>query len=232
MWRIATAFVLLFSGCAFYAPRNSDIGGQYLGAQYILDPLGEGSGYDTDPLIRFDAFDCTTFVETVLANGDLEKLTQIRYANGNIDWRARNHFIETDWLGNNANMLENISAQYGPVSVRNVHIDKRAWAHVAHDMDINAKSVDTTLEYIAYDDLPELKNTEPLIILFVIGPRDTNNKIATDIAVVHMGFVLPGGKILRHASTGRGVVDDDFSQYVAKRKKMKNNIGIALVRIK
>jgi len=29
--------------------------------------LGEGEGKDTDPRIRFDAFDCLTFVETTMA---------------------------------------------------------------------------------------------------------------------------------------------------------------------
>src|SRR5690606_32543867 len=41
----------------------------FLGSDYVGDPLGEGESgvYDRDPLYRFDAFDCTTYVETVLA---------------------------------------------------------------------------------------------------------------------------------------------------------------------
>ncbi len=49
----------------------------FLGVPYKLGALGEGPGgeFDRDPLIRFDAFDCTTFVETVMAlalNSDLD----------------------------------------------------------------------------------------------------------------------------------------------------------------
>ena len=39
----------------------------FVGAPYVVSPLGEGAGEDTDPRIRFDAFDCTTFVETTMA---------------------------------------------------------------------------------------------------------------------------------------------------------------------
>ena len=83
-------------------------GQAFLGAPYANSPLGEEIAPDTDPLIRFDAFDCTTFVETVLANGDIRKLNRIRYQNGNVGFLNRNHFIETDWLHNNLDKVENI----------------------------------------------------------------------------------------------------------------------------
>ena len=38
-----------------------------LGRPYLIDPLGEGFGIDPDPLARYDAFDCLTFVEELLA---------------------------------------------------------------------------------------------------------------------------------------------------------------------
>ena len=47
-----------------------------------------------------------------------------------------------------------------------------------------------------------------------------------------MGFLLPDGT-LRHASSGSGmVVDVKFDDYVAKRKKMPNNIGVVILEIK
>jgi len=231
---IAASLLFLVAGCVTYAPRNDDIGAQYLGARYVADPLGEGAGYDTDPLIRDDAFDCTTFVETVLAGGDAARLNKIRYRNGIVAWENRNHFIETDWLSNNSSLVENVSRQYGPVRTRNVVIDKRAWAAKVHNISIDVAPVAARLEYISYDDLKEIHNDAPLIVLFVVGPRDTNTNIGTDIAVVHMGFLMPGGRVLRHASTGRGVVDDDFEKYIGMRRAMSNNknIGITLVGIK
>lgn len=223
--------IFAVAGCVFCAPRT-DIGAQYLGARYILDPLGEAAGYDPDPLIRDDAFDCTTFVETALADGDVARLMKIRYRDGQARWENRNHFIETDWLANNADLLRNASARYGAVAVRHVIVDKRSWARVVHGMVIDAAPVNADIEYLPYDNVKDINNTEPLIVLFIVGNSEKNDKIATDIAVVHMGFLLPGGRVLRHASVGRGVVDDDFAEYLAMRRKLKNNIGIALVEIK
>lgn len=229
---ILALFVLLW-GVACAPLNNCDLGARYLGAAYVSDPLGEGVGYDSDPLIRFDAFDCTTFVETVLAGADLERLNKIRYRDGVVAFENRNHFIETDWLTNNADLVENVSSDYGNAQVRRALIDKRAWAAARHGVQIDVRPVMAELEYIPYGELQNIDNVEPLIVLFVVAPRDdVKAKLATDIVVVHMGFLLPGGHTFRHASTGRGVVDDNFAQYVAMRKKMKNNIGITLVRIK
>ncbi|MDE6250007.1 MAG: DUF1460 domain-containing protein [Alphaproteobacteria bacterium] len=229
LYRIAILAALC--GCAA-TPQSFDTGGQYLGAKYILDPLGEGVAPDTDPLIRTDAFDCTTFVETVMANGDVDRLTKIRYRDGVPGFLNRNHFIETDWLPNNANWVENVSAQYGKTKIRHVTTDKKSWLHTVHNIDADVPMQSADLEYIPYSALNEINNTDPLIVLFITGNCQKCAKIGTDVAVVHMGFLLPGG-VLRHASSAHGVVmDTDFYKYIAQRKQTKNNIGIALVKIK
>jgi hypothetical protein len=70
-------------------------------------PLGEGPGgrYDQDPLYRFDTFDCTTYVETVLALARArdvdefeEHLDRIRYEDGVVDYLKRNHFTDLQWI--------------------------------------------------------------------------------------------------------------------------------------
>ena len=102
---------LLLAGCSVGTAGQS-----FLGARYISSPLGEGVTPDDDPLIRYDAFDCTTFVETVLADSDVEKLTKIRYKDGKADFIKRNHFIETDWLKNNSNISTNFITNFWIVS--------------------------------------------------------------------------------------------------------------------
>ena len=83
---------------------------QLIAKPYQLGPLGEGlSGiFDQEPLYRLDAFDCQTFVETVLALSEAQStlefkkiLTLIRYHQGQIDFKCRNHFISPDWNRNN-----------------------------------------------------------------------------------------------------------------------------------
>ncbi len=208
------------------------IGGEYVGQKYVPDPLGEEKAPDVDPLIRFDAFDCMTFVETSLANGDLDNLISIRYKNGQVNFLNRNHFVETDWLKNNANLLENVSHQYGKTSFRTVVIDKKNWFKKVHNTETGFLPEKVALEYIPYENLTDIKNEEPLIVLFITGNSGKSDKIGTDLAVVHMGFLLPNG-ILRHASSEKGkVIDVDFKKYASRRAKNKNNLGIALVKIK
>lgn len=70
-------------------------------------PLGEGPDgkYDQDPLYRFDTFDCTTYLETIMAlalardvNEFEVTLDKIRYENGEVDYLKRNHFTDLQWI--------------------------------------------------------------------------------------------------------------------------------------
>ena len=213
--------------------HEATIGEKYLGTPYIKDPLGEGIAPDTDPLIRFDAFDCTTFVETVLANDDVNKLNKIRYKDGKIGFLNRNHFIETEWLPNNTDFVENVSAKYGKTAIRTVKINRSAWLKNIHHISV-PKSIKTAhLEYIPYENLGRIETTEPLVVLFAFnGNPEIIKKTGTDLIVHHMGFLLPDGTFRHASSSGGGVVDIKFDEYVAKRKKMPNNIGVVLLEIK
>ncbi|HEY2525757.1 MAG TPA: N-acetylmuramoyl-L-alanine amidase-like domain-containing protein, partial [Candidatus Binataceae bacterium] len=84
----------------------------------ILSRLFLGYPYKSNPLIgsaeqaevftaSLDAFDCVTFIETVLALARASKicefseaLRRIRYVRGRIEWAWRNHHM-TDWIRNN-----------------------------------------------------------------------------------------------------------------------------------
>lgn len=229
MKRILPIFVLM--GCVA-APNSGQIGAEYLGAKYVADPLGEGNAPDSDPLIRFDAFDCTTFVETSLAGGDIDKLNRIRYKNGDIDFLKRNHFIETDWIENNSNLVQNVSATYGKTAIRNVVIDKQKWLKTVYNIDADSPTQEMELEYIPYSRLTRINNSAPLIVLFITGKSEKSAKIGTDLAVAHMGFLMPGG-VLRHASQISGrVVDVDFYEYADLRKMRNAEIGITLLEIR
>lgn len=227
MKRAVLFVVFILAGCG-NAPQ---IGDEYMGAKYVNDPLGEGCAPDSDPLIRDDAFDCTTFVETVLAHGDVDTLNKIRYKNGEIDFINRNHFIETDWLPNNSNIVKNVSAQYGQTALRHVVINRAAWLRRMHNIDSDTAVMATDIEYIPYDNITTLKTDRPMIVLFIVGNTGKSDIIGTDLAVVHMGFLMPNG-MLRHASsTAWRVVDVPVSEYIADRRQNKNNLGITLLEI-
>ena len=113
----------------------------FLGTRYLTEAFGEGSDgiYDQDPLYRFDAFDCTTYVETVLAlshSRDIENfksiINTIRYADGIVSFPFRNHFPEIDWIPNNtdAGYIFDTTAEvagFHPVHLAETSIDKRSW---------------------------------------------------------------------------------------------------------
>jgi len=91
-------------------------------------PLGEGivGRYDQDPLYRFDTFDCTTYVETVLALSHATNATDfaqhmddIRYENGLVDYTTRNHWPSLQWVPNNIQngYLRDITRDVAPQGV-------------------------------------------------------------------------------------------------------------------
>lgn len=90
--------------------RIVTISAQLLGKPYQLGALGEGieGDFDQAPLYRTDAFDCETYVDTVLAIALANNPTtfkqcirQIRYRNGKVSFINRNHFTCIDWNQNN-----------------------------------------------------------------------------------------------------------------------------------
>lgn len=92
------------------ANRIDWISSQFLGVHYVLGSLGEGAKgrYDQFPKYRVDAFDCDTYVNTVLSlavSNSLSSFQQciknIRYKNGAVSYIKRNHFQGLDWNKNN-----------------------------------------------------------------------------------------------------------------------------------
>lgn len=134
-------FALSSAGAATTAQRIESVSSRYLDRPYLVSPLGEGPAgvYDQDPLYRFDGFDCTTFVETVLARSlakdfaDFERLINlIRYKDGVVSFRARNHFTDADWIANNiqAGFLRDVTrivAGKEGIQVASAVIDKAGW---------------------------------------------------------------------------------------------------------
>ena len=80
---------------------------QFLGQPYLVNPLIGSADKPEVFTVSLDAFDCVTFVETILAlslpsNADefLAWLQKIRYEDGRVDWERRNHYM-TGWIRSN-----------------------------------------------------------------------------------------------------------------------------------
>ncbi|WP_230425661.1 N-acetylmuramoyl-L-alanine amidase-like domain-containing protein [Spartinivicinus ruber] len=135
-----------------------------LGTPYADGKLGEGINgkYDKDPLYRFDQFDCTTFVETVMAvaisdssDNFLNNINNIRYKGGYVSYTTRNHFPSLDWIPNNQVFFEDITRSIAGESTATAVaiIDKKAWYEASkiekiQSIDINKNSKQQLLEQL------------------------------------------------------------------------------------
>ena len=89
MWCIAHC-----ESSAFSRPSTEDIAEAYLGKPWVSHPLAESSP---------SGFDCTTYVEDVLAEryeNPKMVLNRIRYKDGGSGFFNRNHFMEEMWIPN------------------------------------------------------------------------------------------------------------------------------------
>jgi hypothetical protein len=120
--------------------RLLKISKMFLQVPYADSPLGEGEGNapDEDPLIRFDAADCTTFLETSMAMArssslkeTREVLRKIRYTDGQVDYRRRKHFMMAQWIPQNqkAGFIKDITEIVGgdSVSIASKRLNAEVW---------------------------------------------------------------------------------------------------------
>lgn len=111
----------------------------FLGTRYLNGALGEGSDgiFDKSPLFRTDAFDCMTYVSTILALAYsqnfpefLNTLKKIQYRNAHVSFFTRHHFTEVDWNVDNekqgflVDITKQVSNEY---HLAKALIDKPRW---------------------------------------------------------------------------------------------------------
>ncbi|MCD6045290.1 MAG: Protein of uncharacterized function [Gammaproteobacteria bacterium] len=116
----------------------------FLGEPYLNGALGEGveGEFDQSPLYRSDAFDCMTYVSTVLAllhahNAQefKEMIKKINYQSGFVSYQNRNHFTSIDWNPNNEKQgfIKDITMglhdqnNQSVAQINSTYINKKAW---------------------------------------------------------------------------------------------------------
>jgi hypothetical protein len=217
------------------------------GAPYRWFPLGEGpqGKYDRDPLIDFSCVDCLTFCEQILAMtltdnyAEMFQLLQrLRYRDGIIDIRSRNHFTIADWLPNNSWLVEDITAAIGGEFTTSITktIDRAAALRRKGVPDKELANVPPpqtmTVQYIPEAKLPAIK------------PKLRGGEIACvvqsrpGIIAAHLGFVLrasSGRVFYRNASARPGikrVVDEDFDDLVKFLRRNPSWVGMIFMRVR
>jgi len=202
----------------------------FLGKPYLENPLGES---ENKPLIRFDGFDCITYVETCLALGlstefsSVEpNIIKIRYRDGRIDHAMRCHFVSLDWIPNNRDIIKLYSDnQFRKISLvidRHSFFKSRGIEFIT-DLKYREKA---TMPYLPTDRLTQfLKKNEKSGIVFFLGSKDW-------LIVNHMGFLFTNSEenLLYHASyLSKKVEKEPINSYLINRNIY---IGISIAEVK
>ena len=274
MKRLLILVVLLCSVCTFWAseqdglkveqwlkeaqnlPQDScrtlHFAKKMLGVPYVAGTL---DGNEEEQLVvRIDALDCTTFVETVLAfciadkrgerdfEGFKKALTDVRYRDGILNgYTSRLHYF-SDWIRNNEQMgfvkectSETACSQPKELwlDFMTTHVDSylpmKKNPELVKEMAAHEKNWQgTVVSYIPKENLnlssDELKIKDGDVLAMV-----TNIK---GLDIVHVGFAFwKEGKLhLLHASSSaKKVIEDPQTQYESSGKT-KAHIGLRAIR--
>ena len=223
-----------------------------LGVPYVAGTL---DGNEEEQLVvRIDALDCTTFVETVLAfciadkrgerdfEGFRKALTDVRYRDGILDgYTSRLHYF-SDWIRNNEKMgfVKECTSETACSQPKELWLDFMT-THVDSYLPMK-KNPELVKEMAAHE-----KNWQGMVVSYI--PKEKLNLSSDELKIkdgdvlamvtnikgldiVHVGFAFwKEGKLhLLHASSSaKKVIEDPQTQYESSGKT-KAHIGLRAIR--
>jgi cell wall-associated NlpC family hydrolase len=210
-WRRVQQLLAICVGIKPAGARLERISREFLGRPYTINAL-TGSAHTPEVFrISLDRFDCVTYIETVMALSQaatpdefVERMRQIRYEGGQIQWDRRNHYM-TSWIRNNARAG----------ALRKVSLGPRISKFRVLDAVPELPPVRARFECVPKAYLPGLSNrlnTGDLIFFASTRPH---------LDIFHCGILVNDGRRLRlrHASRSRnGVVEQDLSEFLKKNR--------------
>ena len=217
------------------AARARAVSEAFLGVAYRLDPLGEGQGRppDEDPRLRFDAVDCQTLLETVIAIARAprfedvqEVLDDLRY-DGAPEYVRRHHFFEAQWLPANERKgyLREVTLEVGGADVvrHRKRVTLAQWrartsARKIALPDERAPVGSFEAPYLPLAKVLERARQIPSGTAFAVVRED---RPRVPLMVSHLGFIVQAerGPVARHASDrSHSVVDEDLARFVERNR--------------
>jgi hypothetical protein len=215
----------------------------FLGTPYSPNCTGDGSDalYEPWPLVNFQETNCMALCEHVLAlsisdswDNFFNNLQHIRYKDGIIGMRTRNHYTMADWLPENSWLLENVSRKIGGTSAQTVT------RTISHTHFFRTKGI-TDLRYvlpdrkIAIDYLPlnKLANLENELQMGDILVLIVANK--TDIFAAHMALVAEknGNKLVRESSNSQMTTfETPVAEWIKSTDDSPKYLGLSILRVR
>jgi hypothetical protein len=223
--------------------RMEYFSGLFLDMPYNIICAGDGpyALYETYPLVNFEETNCMVFCEHVLAlsisdswDNFFNNLQQIRYKDGMIGMRTRNHYTIADWLPENNWLLDDVSQEVGGKYTknltRNISHTKFFQGKGINDMRYVIPDREITVSYIPKESLSEiegnLRSGDIGALLFADKP---------DIFSAHMWMVIEqnGNLVIRESSSSKMTTfDTPYKIWSAKIAASKRYIGIAVMRVR
>lgn len=220
---------------AFYSER-------FLGMPYNLTCSGDGpyALYEPEPLVNFRQTNCMVYCEHVLAlsisdswDNFFNNLQQIRYKDGIIGMRTRNHYTMTDWMPENRWLLTDVTKKVGGdqcISLtRTISHRKFFEGKGIKDMRYVLPDRAQTLDVVPKQSLLDIeKNTKSGDILSLIMANKT------DIFSAHMLMIVEkdGQKFIRESSNSKMTTfDTPYKEWVANLQSKERYIGLCFMRI-
>jgi len=222
--------------------RMSFYSEMFLGMPYGLTCVGDGpyALYDTKPLLTFDTTNCMVFCEDVLAlsisdsyENFFNNLQQIRYKDGVIGMKTRNHYTMADWLPENSWLLHDVAKEVAgskaKTLTRTISHKKFFAGKGIEDMRYVKDDRTMTINYIPFDALIDaIKNFKDGDILALMF-RNLDNIFSAHML---MAYNTANGMVIRESSLSKStVLDTPFEEWVNNFINSKKYIGIALMRV-
>jgi hypothetical protein len=215
----------------------------FLETNYSWTCTGDGLNalYEPYPLVNFQETNCMAYCEHVLAlavsdswDNFFNNLQQIRYRNGMIGMRSRNHYTMGDWLPENDWLLRSVTAEVAG------NANKQVTRTISHEKFFAGKGItdlrhvladrEITIDYLSKKSLDILPNG---LRSGDIGALIFAKK--TDIFSAHMFmFYLIGDQwIVRESSNSKmSTFDTPLSDWIEKIQNSERYIGISLMRVR
>jgi hypothetical protein len=196
---------------------------------------------ETQPLVNFEETNCMVFTEHLLAlsisdswDNFFNNLQQIRYQDGMIGMRTRNHYTMADWLPENRWLLDDVSDKVGENFTRQV---TRTISHITFfqkkgitDLRYVKPDRRVTISYIPSENLDDIKRK---LKVGDIGALIYAEK--TDIFSAHMWLVAEtnGQVVIRESSNSRMTTfETPYAEWSTRIRSSAKYIGIAVMRVR
>ncbi len=215
----------------------------FLDMPYDLTCAGEGpyALYEPMSLVNFDSTNCMVYCEHVLAlsisdswDNFFNNLQQIRYKDGVIGMRTRNHYTMADWLPENSWLLEDVSAKVGG------ELTTQMTRKISHKKFFEGKGI-TDLRYVKNDRQPTID-----YLPFTVLKKNKHNLKSGDVlsllfakldnifsAHMLMYFEKDGEGFMRESSSSKMTTfDTPISEWIDNYIDSERYAGVAVMRVK